>query len=99
MYLSIFVKLNTVMRMFGTVYLIQSNLSKSDLISLMNIDHTHTHTHTHTDVHRLAPSKVPALRLEQLTQAGDLGIPITTGILLGKSLVHQYIYLLFSFTF
>lgn len=27
---------------------------------------------------------MPALRLEQLRQAGELGIPFTTGILLGK---------------
>lgn len=46
---------------------------------------THTHVWKHTDVHRLAPSKVPALRLEQLTQAGHLGIPFTTGILLGNT--------------
>lgn len=34
-------------------------------------------------VHRLAPSKVPQLRLQQLEQAGELGIPFTTGLLLG----------------
>jgi 7,8-didemethyl-8-hydroxy-5-deazariboflavin synthase len=34
-------------------------------------------------VHRHAPSKVPALRLEQLEQAGKLQIPFTTGLLLG----------------
>ncbi len=34
-------------------------------------------------VHRHAPSKVPALRLEQLEQAGELRIPFTTGLLLG----------------
>ncbi len=34
-------------------------------------------------VHRHAPSKDPALRLAQLDQAGGLGIPFTTGILLG----------------
>lgn len=34
-------------------------------------------------VHRHAPSKLPELRLEQLIQAGKLGIPFTTGILLG----------------
>lgn len=34
-------------------------------------------------VHRHAPSKVPALRLQQLEQAGELKIPFTTGLLLG----------------
>jgi 7,8-didemethyl-8-hydroxy-5-deazariboflavin synthase len=34
-------------------------------------------------VHRHAPSKIPTLRLEQLTWAGELQIPFTTGILLG----------------
>ncbi|MEO0800761.1 MAG: 7,8-didemethyl-8-hydroxy-5-deazariboflavin synthase subunit CofG [Cyanobacteria bacterium J06642_2] len=34
-------------------------------------------------VHRRAPSKVPALRLAQLEQAGRLQIPFTTGILVG----------------
>ena len=34
-------------------------------------------------VHRHAPSKKPALRLAQLRLAGELGIPFTTGILLG----------------
>ncbi len=34
-------------------------------------------------VHRHAPSKVPALRLQQLEQAGELQIPFTTGLLLG----------------
>jgi FO synthase subunit 1 len=34
-------------------------------------------------VHRHAPSKAPALRLAQLEQAGELGIPFTTGLLLG----------------
>ena len=34
-------------------------------------------------VHAHAPSKVPALRLAQLEQAGRLKIPFTTGILLG----------------
>jgi len=34
-------------------------------------------------VHRYAPSKVPALRLEQLQWAGELQIPFTTGLLLG----------------
>jgi 7,8-didemethyl-8-hydroxy-5-deazariboflavin synthase len=34
-------------------------------------------------VHRHAPSKHPELRLQQLHQAGELGIPFTTGILLG----------------
>ncbi|HEY9616017.1 MAG TPA: 7,8-didemethyl-8-hydroxy-5-deazariboflavin synthase subunit CofG [Microcoleaceae cyanobacterium] len=34
-------------------------------------------------VHRHAPSKVPALRLQQLTWAGELRIPFTTGLLLG----------------
>jgi len=36
-----------------------------------------------TTVHRHAPSKVPEKRLEQLAWAGELGIPFTTGILLG----------------
>jgi 7,8-didemethyl-8-hydroxy-5-deazariboflavin synthase len=34
-------------------------------------------------VHRHAPSKMPQRRLEQLTWAGELKIPFTTGILLG----------------
>jgi len=34
-------------------------------------------------VHRYAPSKLPALRLQQLAQAGELQIPFTTGLLLG----------------
>jgi 7,8-didemethyl-8-hydroxy-5-deazariboflavin synthase len=34
-------------------------------------------------VHRHAPSKIPSLRLEQLEWAGKLGIPFTTGLLLG----------------
>jgi FO synthase subunit 1 len=34
-------------------------------------------------VHRQAPSKLPSLRLQQLEWAGELGIPFTTGLLLG----------------
>jgi len=34
-------------------------------------------------VHRYAPSKLPELRLQQLEWAGELGIPFTTGLLLG----------------
>jgi FO synthase subunit 1 len=34
-------------------------------------------------VHRHAPSKIPATRLQQLTWAGELQIPFTTGLLLG----------------
>jgi len=34
-------------------------------------------------VHRHAPSKIPAIRLEQLNWAGKLKIPFTTGLLLG----------------
>ncbi|MCM1984994.1 7,8-didemethyl-8-hydroxy-5-deazariboflavin synthase subunit CofG [Lyngbya confervoides] len=34
-------------------------------------------------VHRQAPSKRPDLRLAQIQQAGQLGIPFTTGLLLG----------------
>ncbi|WP_448561283.1 7,8-didemethyl-8-hydroxy-5-deazariboflavin synthase subunit CofG [Trichothermofontia sp.] len=34
-------------------------------------------------VHRHAPSKAPEKRLEQLVWAGELGIPFTTGILVG----------------
>jgi 7,8-didemethyl-8-hydroxy-5-deazariboflavin synthase len=34
-------------------------------------------------VHRRAPSKLPAIRLEQLHWAGELQIPFTTGLLLG----------------
>ena len=34
-------------------------------------------------VHRHAPSKIPQLRLQQLEWAGELGIPFTTGLLLG----------------
>jgi 7,8-didemethyl-8-hydroxy-5-deazariboflavin synthase len=36
-----------------------------------------------TGVHRHAPSKLPAVRLEQLNWAGELQIPFTTGLLLG----------------
>lgn len=36
-----------------------------------------------TTVHQHAPSKVPALRLQQLEWAGKLEIPFTTGLLLG----------------
>lgn len=36
-----------------------------------------------TTVHRHAPSKDPQLRLAQLALAGELGIPFTTGLLLG----------------
>jgi 7,8-didemethyl-8-hydroxy-5-deazariboflavin synthase len=34
-------------------------------------------------VHRHAPNKLPAIRLEQLNWAGELKIPFTTGLLLG----------------
>jgi FO synthase subunit 1 len=34
-------------------------------------------------VHYHAPSKIPAMRLQQLEWAGELGIPFTTGLLLG----------------
>lgn len=34
-------------------------------------------------VHRHAPSKMPEARLQQLVWAGELGIPFTTGLLLG----------------
>ena len=34
-------------------------------------------------VHRHAPSKIPQRRLQQLNWAGELGIPFTTGLLLG----------------
>jgi 7,8-didemethyl-8-hydroxy-5-deazariboflavin synthase len=34
-------------------------------------------------VHSQAPSKIPAIRLQQLTWAGELQIPFTTGLLLG----------------
>ena len=36
-----------------------------------------------TGVHRHAPSKLPAVRLEQLNWVGELQIPFTTGLLLG----------------
>jgi FO synthase subunit 1 len=39
--------------------------------------------HLLTNVHKYAPSKVPAVRLQQLAWAGELGIPFTTGLLLG----------------
>lgn len=39
-------------------------------------------------VHRHAPSKDPHLRLEQLHWAGELGIPFTTGLLLGLGESH-----------
>ncbi len=34
-------------------------------------------------VHRLSPSKLPEIRLQQLNWAGELQIPFTTGLLLG----------------
>jgi 7,8-didemethyl-8-hydroxy-5-deazariboflavin synthase len=34
-------------------------------------------------VHHLSPSKLPEIRLEQLNWAGELQIPLTTGLLLG----------------
>jgi 7,8-didemethyl-8-hydroxy-5-deazariboflavin synthase len=34
-------------------------------------------------VHQQAPSKVPEVRIQQLEWAGELGIPFTTGLLLG----------------
>ncbi len=40
-------------------------------------------------VHRHAPSKRPEVRLQQLAQAGELGIPFTTGILLGLGETQQ----------
>jgi FO synthase subunit 1 len=39
--------------------------------------------HLLTNVHKYAPSKVPAVRLQQLAWAGELEIPFTTGLLLG----------------
>ena len=39
--------------------------------------------HLLNTVHQYAPSKNPALRLDQLRQAGELKIPFTTGILVG----------------
>ena len=36
-----------------------------------------------TTVHQQAPSKIPAVRRQQLAWAGELGIPFTTGLLLG----------------
>ena len=33
--------------------------------------------------HHLAPSKIPAARLRTLENAGELGIPVTTGLLIG----------------
>jgi 7,8-didemethyl-8-hydroxy-5-deazariboflavin synthase len=42
-----------------------------------------TTPHLLETVHRHAPSKDPALRLEQLEWAGELRIPFTTGLLLG----------------
>lgn len=39
--------------------------------------------HLLQSVHRHAPSKIPALRLQQLDWAGQLRIPFTTGLLLG----------------
>lgn len=42
-----------------------------------------TTPHLLKTVHRHAPSKDPALRLEQLEWAGELRIPFTTGLLLG----------------
>jgi FO synthase subunit 1 len=40
-------------------------------------------------LHRRAPSKTLAVRLEQLEQAGRLGIPFTTGLLLGVGESHD----------
>ncbi|MGF1537360.1 MAG: 7,8-didemethyl-8-hydroxy-5-deazariboflavin synthase subunit CofG [Elainellaceae cyanobacterium] len=39
--------------------------------------------HLMQTVHQYAPSKFPKLRLQQLQWAGELGIPFTTGLLLG----------------
>jgi FO synthase subunit 1 len=39
--------------------------------------------HLQTTVHRYAPNKAPQLLLQQLAHAGALGIPFTTGLLLG----------------
>jgi 7,8-didemethyl-8-hydroxy-5-deazariboflavin synthase len=39
--------------------------------------------HLLTNIHKYAPSKVPAVRLQQLAWAGQLEIPFTTGLLLG----------------
>ena len=40
-------------------------------------------TNANLSVHKFAPNKKPHLRVEQLRQAGKLGIPFTTGLLLG----------------
>ncbi|HIK46468.1 MAG TPA: 7,8-didemethyl-8-hydroxy-5-deazariboflavin synthase subunit CofG [Leptolyngbyaceae cyanobacterium M65_K2018_010] len=40
-------------------------------------------------VHRQAPSKRPQVRLQQLAWAGELGIPFTTGLLLGLGETEQ----------
>ena len=52
------------------------NLSMGIMLEQMTVTLLNT-------VHRHAPSKVPSLRLEQLQWAGELGIPFTTGLLLG----------------
>ncbi len=48
-----------------------------------------TAPHLLETVHRHAPSKDPALRLEQLVWAGQLRIPFTTGLLLGLGETEQ----------
>ena len=40
-------------------------------------------TNPDLDAHRSAPDKVPARRLATLEAAGELGIPFTTGLLVG----------------
>ncbi|MDM7327527.1 MAG: 7,8-didemethyl-8-hydroxy-5-deazariboflavin synthase subunit CofG [Thermosynechococcus sp. Uc] len=57
-------------------YLKQVNASMGLMLEQLTPKLLHT-------VHRHAPSKDPQLRLRQLEQAGELGIPFTTGLLLG----------------
>jgi len=40
-------------------------------------------------VHQFAPSKKPSLRIAQLRQAGELGVPFTTGLLIGIGETHS----------
>lgn len=40
-------------------------------------------------VHQFAPSKEPSLRIAQLRQAGELGVPFTTGLLIGIGETHS----------
>lgn len=64
-------------------------LNRAEMIALQNVNVSlglmleQLTPNLQQTVHRSAPSKDPQLRLQQLEQAGELGIPFTTGLLLG----------------